>query len=193
MGTPERLLVVDDEASIREVMRYALERPQRSMAFAASLEEALQAAEQARFDVALLDKNLPDGSGLQLAGRLRQRFTDLEWVMVTGYASLDSAVEALDLGAFAYLTKPFDLKVLIDRVDAAFAKVAMRRQAGVAAASTLTTLVDRLSRELVVLQATADGMPDSPERAELGLGMARAVETARSLNGCIAGSLATKP
>ena len=70
--------------------------------------------------LALVDKNLPDISGLELIAEQKLQHPNTEFIMITGYASLDSAVKAMEMGAFSYLTKPFaDMDMVMDRIRAA--------------------------------------------------------------------------
>jgi diguanylate cyclase (GGDEF)-like protein len=75
---------------------------------AGSLQEAIELASRSGFDLHILDKKLPDGSGLDLAERVLKPKRDCAVIIITGHASLDSAIEALQLGVVDYLVKPFD-------------------------------------------------------------------------------------
>jgi putative nucleotidyltransferase with HDIG domain len=121
LGTA-RVLVVDDEEVIRTVLQAALQDDFR-LAFAESAEQALRFMERTGADVLLVDKNLPGRSGLELLRQVKQRWTESEVIVMTGYASLESAIEALRLGAYDYLMKPFDdLALVIEKVRRAAEK-----------------------------------------------------------------------
>ncbi len=116
----QAILVIDDE----EVVRFLFESLLQEEGFTPLLaENGHQGAEQLERHspaVALVDKNLPDMSGLDLISEQKKRHPDTEFIMITGYASLDSAVKALEIGAFSYLTKPFDnMDIVMDRIRAA--------------------------------------------------------------------------
>jgi DNA-binding NtrC family response regulator len=101
-----RVLVADDEPGIVRVLRRQLERGGYEVAEATDV--ALLRAELAREpEIVLLDLRLGEASGLELIGELRERCPDTETVVMTGYASIDSAVECMRAGAFDYLEKPF--------------------------------------------------------------------------------------
>jgi two-component system, cell cycle sensor histidine kinase and response regulator CckA len=124
-----RLLIVDDEPVILDVFRRFLEGEGRTLTLAGSAREAMaRAAEPGEIDVALVDKNLGDGSGLDVARRLKALKPDVEVILVTGYVSLDSAIEAVQIGAYDYVTKPIsDYDALKLKVDNAAEKVRMKR------------------------------------------------------------------
>lgn len=111
-----RVLVVDDEDSLLLVITEALTAGGHVVESAATLAEA-RAKLTESFDIVLTDKNLPDGSGLDLARELVERKADCEVILMTGYASLASAVEGIQLRIAEYLTKPFELSELLARVQ----------------------------------------------------------------------------
>jgi two-component system cell cycle sensor histidine kinase/response regulator CckA len=124
-----KLLIVDDEPVILDVFRRFLEGEGRTLVLAGSAREALaRAAEPGEIDVALVDKNLGDGSGLEVARRLKAMKPDVEVILVTGYASLDSAIQAVQIGAYDYVTKPVsDYEALNLKIENAAEKVRMKR------------------------------------------------------------------
>ncbi|GAC1340045.1 MAG: hypothetical protein NVSMB23_09820 [Myxococcales bacterium] len=105
---PQKVLVVDDEAVLRDVLCKLLAQPRRVLVGAASAEEALATAADGSFCAALVDKNLVGTSGVKLARTLRKRHPELEVILMSGYASIESALEAVQIGAFDYVTKPID-------------------------------------------------------------------------------------
>jgi PAS domain S-box-containing protein len=123
------LLIVDDEPVILDVFRRFLEGEGRTLLLAGSAREAIaRASEAGDIDVALVDKNLGDGSGLDVARRLKAMKPDVEVILVTGYASLDSAIQAVQIGAYDYVTKPVsDYDALNLKVENAAEKVRMKR------------------------------------------------------------------
>ena len=103
------ILLVDDERIIRELIREVLESDGARIVEAANLAEARAAIAADRFDVAIVDKNLPDGSGIELIRELRGPERNTEVILITGYPSLDSAIEVLQIGVFDYSAIPSDL------------------------------------------------------------------------------------
>ncbi len=124
------ILIVDDEPVILDVLSRFLETGGRTLLLAGSRAEAMAEVERAGgVDVALVDKNLGDGSGLDLARDLRRGRPDVEVILITGYASFDSAVEAVRIGAFDYVAKPVsDYDALNLKVENALEKVRMKRE-----------------------------------------------------------------
>ena len=117
------LMCVDDEAPVLDLYRQTLESDGYNIVTAMRAAEALVLLGRERPAVSLVDKNLPDQSGLELIRQGRELLPHAEFIVVTGYASIDSVIEALDLGAFSYLTKPIsDLDTLRHRVFAAAQK-----------------------------------------------------------------------
>lgn len=101
-----RVLVVDDEANVRLTISEALARPDLEVRTAASGEEALEIAETVRFDLVLLDLRMPGMDGMGVLKKMKQSWPESEVVIITGYPSVDSAKEAVRLGASDYLSKP---------------------------------------------------------------------------------------
>lgn len=117
--TGHEVLVVDDEAVVLTVLREALRRGGYRVTTAASAEEAIDLMHKRRFDLVLTDKNLPGASGLDVLRAARKLTPAPAIVLITGYTSYDSAVEALDIGAQDYIEKPIrdveDLRFRIRR------------------------------------------------------------------------------
>jgi len=103
-----RVLVVDDEPAVLKLVAGVLAADKAQVTTADSFRAGLACVEAAELDVAIIDKNLPDGNGLELIRQLKQRRPEAEAILITGYASLDSAIEAVEVGAFEYVLKPFD-------------------------------------------------------------------------------------
>jgi DNA-binding NtrC family response regulator len=101
-----RVLVVDDEAGIREFLTEALTDDDHDVAAASSGEAAWDKLERESFEVVLTDLKMPGISGLELLKRVRERQPEVEVIMLTAHGAVDSAVEAMRLGAFDYLQKP---------------------------------------------------------------------------------------
>ena len=101
-----RVLVVDDETGIREFLAEALTDDDHEVASASSGEAAWDKLERESFEVVLTDLKMPGISGLELLKRIRERQPEVEVIMLTAHGAVDSAVEAMRLGAFDYLQKP---------------------------------------------------------------------------------------
>jgi len=106
------LLIVDDEASLRDFLSIVFEEEGWAVETAASLAEARTAIQRNEPDVVLCDLNIPDGSGIDLLREVKETRPSIAFVMITAYTSTKSAVEALKAGAFDYIAKPFDIEEL---------------------------------------------------------------------------------
>jgi two-component system, OmpR family, KDP operon response regulator KdpE len=113
------VLVVDDERSIRSSLRTILSNIGFEVVEAARGEEALLLTRTAQFDAVLLDINMPDMDGIEVCRMMRKEAPRLPIMMLTVLGSEDKKVEALDAGADDYVTKPFQLRELIARLQAA--------------------------------------------------------------------------
>jgi DNA-binding NtrC family response regulator len=110
------VLVVDDEALIRETLAEYLGQEGIPVTVAATGEEALAQARQRRFDVVLCDVQLPDLDGIELLGRLLQISPETFVLLITAYATVESAVEAFQRGAHDYLMKPIILDDVLNKI-----------------------------------------------------------------------------
>jgi DNA-binding NtrC family response regulator len=115
-----KLLVVDDEPSILHFFRRAFPGPDVTLLTAASAAEGLAAVERERPDVVILDIDLGGESGLDLFRRVHEVDPKIPVVFITGHGTADTAIEAMQLGAYEYLLKPLELEHLTDLVDRAF-------------------------------------------------------------------------
>jgi DNA-binding NtrC family response regulator len=103
-----RVLIVDDEPRMTASLRTALERSGYDCECAGTGAEALRALEVRRADVVVSDRRMPEMDGLELLREVKARYGELPFVMMTAYADVPSAVEAMRAGAFDYVAKPFD-------------------------------------------------------------------------------------
>jgi DNA-binding response OmpR family regulator len=129
-----RILVVDDEPHLRRMMRLALEGAGYDVEEAADGEQALSMfGDGSRFAATLLDQRMPGLDGLEVLSRLKQRRADACVVMVTAYATIELAVEAMKLGATDFVRKPMTPETLRRAVAAALARSSAPADAGVSA------------------------------------------------------------
>lgn len=122
--TLTRILVADDEESMRWVLSKALKRKGFTVDLADDGRQALALIQENSYDLAILDIKMPGMSGLDLLDRIREMKSDLLVVIMTAEASMKNAVEAMKRGAYDYITKPFDLDV----IDAIVEKVGRARE-----------------------------------------------------------------
>ena len=114
---PERILVVEDEPTLQGNIARSLERAGHAVTSAGTLSEAKQALESIGFDVLISDLRLPDGSGMDLLAECGRLAPQCACIIVTAYASIEAAVEALRLGAHDFVLKPLSLGELLRKVD----------------------------------------------------------------------------
>jgi CheY-like chemotaxis protein len=118
LSSPVRLLIVDDDPVFRQELGDLLEGDHR-VTTAASAAKALEALEQEDFDVVFTDLKMPRQSGLELLREIRRKWPTTLVVLVTGFATVETAVEAMKDGAFDYIRKPFQLAQVHTTLDRA--------------------------------------------------------------------------
>jgi DNA-binding NtrC family response regulator len=111
-----RILVIDDDRSVRHLIAKAFEDTEVEVVPAASAEDGMRLLEDAQSDVVLLDILLPESSGLDLFEKIRNADPKLPVIFITSLSSSDTAIKAMTLGAFDYLLKPLDLARIRDLV-----------------------------------------------------------------------------
>jgi DNA-binding NtrC family response regulator len=113
-----RVLIVDDEAGMRHSLQRLLQSAGYEVSVARSGERALALAKETLFDVVVLDIQMPGLSGLDVFSRLREIDSKLPVVLITAYGTSEAALQAVQMGAYDYILKPFDVgafKEVIDR------------------------------------------------------------------------------
>ncbi len=123
----ETILVVDDAADTLEVLRRNLTSQGYQVFVASSVAEALKVLESAGIDLIITDLKMPRSSGLDLIKHVRENLKDIEIMMMTGYASIEGAVEAVKSGAEDYLAKPFTDEELFAAVERVLDKLRLSR------------------------------------------------------------------
>ena len=126
--TKGRILIVDDELVVRDSLGKWFTSEGYTARPVASGREALEIIQQMDFDIALLDIKMPGMDGMELQARLHDADPDLSVVIMTGYASVDTAVQALKRGAYDYITKPVDPDELSHLVEKALEHRRTRRE-----------------------------------------------------------------
>lgn len=107
-----KLLVADDELSMRQMLEFMLEKEGYKVTCAANGREAIECVQKARFDLLLCDIRLGDISGLEVLRAAKESYAGTVVIMISAYASTETAVEAMNDGAYDYLPKPFDINEL---------------------------------------------------------------------------------
>ena len=103
----ERILVVDDEETVCQSIKKILSRKGYTVENALNVEDAVKKINNLKYDLVITDLMMPKTNGMELLRIVRDHYPELEVIMITGYASIDSAVKATKLGASHYLPKPF--------------------------------------------------------------------------------------
>ncbi|MGV7223608.1 MAG: response regulator [Nitrospinales bacterium] len=115
-----RLLIVDDEVEFLKAVSSRFELQNFDVTTASNGKEAIASAENYFFDVAIVDVDMPGMAGAQLLKTLKDRHKYLEIIILTGHATIDSAVESTKLGAFKYLEKPYAFEKLVEAIKEAY-------------------------------------------------------------------------
>lgn len=117
MAKTAYMLLVDDEEELRSSLEESLEQANHHVTSVANAMRAREAVAHGKFDVAILDIRLPDGNGIELLKEFKALDPRMGIILMTGYADVDTAVEAIRLGADDFLKKPFDYEELLVRVE----------------------------------------------------------------------------
>jgi two-component system response regulator HydG len=136
----ERILVVDDAPETLEVLHRNLTSKGFQVFTALGVAEATRIIENTTLDLVITDLKMPKMSGLDLIRHIRENFKDIEVMMITGYPSIEGAVEAVRTGAEDYLVKPFTDEELFSAVSRVLDRLHLRRAGQVQAAASLPTL-----------------------------------------------------
>lgn len=122
------LLLVDDEDDLRASLQESLEYAGFHVTALGNAMRAREAVDEGMFDVAVLDIRLPDGSGIELLESFKKVNPDMGIILITGYAEVSTAIEAIRLGADDFLKKPFDPDELIVRVETLLKKRKLQKE-----------------------------------------------------------------
>ena len=123
-----RILVVDDEDSIRDRCVQLLQRKDYNVRGVNDGEQALFLITKDRFSLVFTDIRMPGLNGIDLLERIKEMSPDTEVVMITGYGTVENAVEAIKLGAYDYITKPFDMDKLLKVVEHVETKFSLKKE-----------------------------------------------------------------
>jgi len=123
-----RVMVVDDEENIREVLSNFLSDLGYEVVVATDGQDALNKFNKGEYDLIVSDLLMPSIDGLELLKRIREIDKDVIFLMITGYPSIETAVEAIKKGAYDYITKPFHMEDVKLRIERAFEKKSLRER-----------------------------------------------------------------
>ncbi len=170
------ILVVDDDRVLLDLLRKVLEKFGFKVALAASGKDAIDQVQKFVPDVILLDIKMPGMDGITLLKEIKAHDPDVEVIIITGFASLDSAVEALKYGAFDYIKKPFDnLAQVVDAIRRAWERRRPRLEK-----RSLRTSLERTIYELKILYGISRTMGYCSDQKEI---TTRVLETLNQILG----------
>lgn len=120
MSAQPKVLIVDDEERFRTTMCKLLTVRGIEAVTAGSGKEAIEKLGQNRYDVIILDVRMPEMGGVQVLAEIRKIDPQTEVIIMTGYASVDTAKEIMKLGAYDYVLKPYSIEELMEKIEAAY-------------------------------------------------------------------------
>jgi two-component system, OmpR family, response regulator len=125
-----RVLLVDDEDDFRETLQKRLRNRKLLVETAENGYKALEILQAQDFDVVVLDVKMPGMDGIETLKEIKIKKPDVEVIMLTGHASVESGIQGMQLGAFDYVMKPVPLDELLDKMRQAYERKAMRAAHG---------------------------------------------------------------
>ncbi len=128
MADRYRVLIAEDETTFARMVGRALDARGHEMSVCSTGKATVKALGESEWDVLLLDLKLPDADGLDILAKVREEHSEVQTIIVTGFANVESAIGAMRLGAFDYLTKPPNFEELTMRVEKAGEKAALERE-----------------------------------------------------------------
>jgi DNA-binding NtrC family response regulator len=117
MGEIARILIVDDDENIRKVLTTILEDEGYTVESVGTAKKAIAKTGKKFYNLALIDIRLPDMEGIELLTRMKDTVPKMRKIIITGYPTLQNAVEAVNRGADAYIIKPFDMKKTLRTIE----------------------------------------------------------------------------
>jgi DNA-binding NtrC family response regulator len=116
MDQTTRILVVDDDENIRKVLVAILEDEGYNVESVGTAKEGIEKTKRKFYNIALIDIRLPDMEGIELLTKIRDTIPRIRKIIITGYPTLQNAVDAVNKGADAYLLKPFDVEKVLETI-----------------------------------------------------------------------------
>jgi len=114
MGETTRILIVDDDENIRKVLTTILEDEGYDVESVDTAKKAIERTRRKFYNLALIDIRLPDMEGIELLTKMKNTTPKIRKIIITGYPTLQNAVEAVNRGADAYIMKPFDMEKVLE-------------------------------------------------------------------------------
>ena len=126
----KRIFLLEDDEALGKGIAMALAGPGRTVAQAASIARARETLAEAQFDLCILDVNLPDGSGFDLCREIKAKTPELPVIFLTANDLDQDILHGFDMGAEDYVTKPFNMKILLRRVEVALRRTQQKEEPG---------------------------------------------------------------
>ncbi|MCL4492737.1 MAG: sigma-54 dependent transcriptional regulator [Nitrospirae bacterium] len=172
-----KILVAEDEDITLKHLVYSLQKEGYTVSGARNGREALESVEKDHFDVLVTDVKMPEMNGIELLEKVKERNPEVEVLVVTGFGSIGSAVDAMRKGAFDYITKPFDLDELILRVRSIYEhklllkeNLALKAFAGMNREVSIIAKSDGMKRILSIIESIKDSDCNVLLTGESGVG-----------------------
>jgi DNA-binding NtrC family response regulator len=116
MGETIRILIIDDDENIRKVLTTILEDEGYDVESVDTAKKAIERTRRKFYNLALIDIRLPDMEGIELLTKMKNTTPKIRKLIITGYPTLQNAVEAVNRGADAYIMKPFDMEKVLEEI-----------------------------------------------------------------------------
>ncbi|MDH7474482.1 MAG: response regulator [Anaerolineae bacterium] len=156
MTISDPILIVDDDPEIHGLLRACLSPLGHEIVATDNGRQGLEMLQTGQFSVAILDLMLPDLNGMEILRRIRKERPEIEIIVLTAYASLETAIEAIRLGAYDYVTKPFYSDTIRSAVKRAVEKQLLALERRRAEQALIRNLEDRLGTEEALRQSNLE-------------------------------------
>jgi two-component system response regulator HydG len=117
MGETARILVIDDDENIRKVLATILEDEGYKVDLVDTAKKAIEKTKRNFYNIALIDVRLPDMEGIELLTKMKDTTPKMRKIIITGYPTLQNAIQAVNRGADAYIVKPFDMEKVLKTIE----------------------------------------------------------------------------
>jgi DNA-binding NtrC family response regulator len=128
MNVKPKVLIVDDEERFRSTMRKLLLAEGLEASTCGSAMQALEELRKNHYDIVILDVQMPDMTGVEALPEIKQVDPDIEVIVLTGHASVDTARSIIKNGAYDYLLKPYSMETLLEKIESAFDRKLARKK-----------------------------------------------------------------
>lgn len=115
----KKIMVIDDESGVCDILKRVLEKEKFSVIVSNDPEEAIEAVYKEKPECVLLDIKMPKMDGIDVLSKIKSFDQNIKVIMITGYGNIENAMESMKLGAYDYITKPFDLEFIKNLVTRA--------------------------------------------------------------------------